>query len=232
MEKNYNFESLLLKDETLFTTRFDSKPLEKYGINTVGELLSADIDSLSFDSRNFEKDKLRKTRLKGLIDLLKHKYMGCELVADVYLDYMYRRTPTGAHVVEEDKLAFCKMGLTQAEVRDIHFLSWDYVKDEQLKVIELFKKIRTNVTDRRLDEKISIYINYYNNKNVNEECNNLEEINDKILLRIILEEEKKLLLELSSLNERYLQITERLTELQTTKEQYYKEKYHDLKRGI
>lgn len=171
--------------------------LKYNNIETLEQLLNIDETSL------LKYDKLPLTykyELKGLIDLLKYKYLNIPLIYDSYLEQELTSKDygNGYIFINWPNNILSRMGFNQTECKDINQFATLYYKN-RITILDIFKKYIEDNIDTYLTssikEKMSLHISSYKNNKlelIKNETNTQTYISLKKELKKLIEEKQKL----------------------------------------
>lgn len=218
---------------------------KKNNIETLDELFKLD-DELSIDYgkntviNNYGNCHYMRAQIRGIIKLLRYKYLNESLFVDTMYDNKYNldlgtfehyperfnrflnETNEGKKINED----FKNLGFNDNEIKILCFNAYG-LKGNNFQFDEAFLEIYENITEYLKEykqrmfankseqsiflEKINLIAKYIKENNI---VDSKENIQSEINIKDLIDEEKKLLIELNELCERSSEITNRISEIQ------------------
>ena len=198
-EESIKLEEITIKDTGIFNgidQKF-AKFFKKYNLNNVKSIIEFDYEELNKTNLSIQ----TKNELRGLIELIRYKYLGEPLIADKYLKEPFSYVPPA---VNEELI---RMGFTNSERTLIYGpLRNGFCREENLTYLELLENFDTK--SPYLKEKIRLYLESYKIKKEQEFWNS--KVGEKYKLQLL----KDLSEELQFLTEKRNYLNLQINEIQ------------------
>lgn len=155
LQQNINLENILIKETCIFNgidQKFDLF-FKRHNIKTLKDLFDLSDEEISQTKLSIQ----TKNELRGMIELLKYKYLNIPLIADEYLNQPF------SFESPNDNQQLIRMGFTTTERRLVYGpLRNENVKKNQLTYLDVLKRVNTK--SPYLNEKIRLYMESYSQK--------------------------------------------------------------------